>query len=141
MDFNGHYHYYAAALAARIFLGVLFFFQGYDAVFRVKIKNVIKTFESGFSQNGIPSTFTVAASWFTSFSALLGGALLIPGLFIYPALFLLSLNLIIAAIGFGINTPVWDTRHVFPRLVLVLFLLIVPELWHTFSIDYLITKF
>lgn len=141
MDYNSHYHYYAAVFIARVFLGLLFFFQGYDAVFRVKIKNIIHTFENGFSQNGIPSAFTIAASWFTSISALIGGALLIPGLYNYAALSLLGLNLLIAAIGFGINVPVWDTRHVFPRLILLIFLLIVPQSWHVFSLDYFIYKF
>lgn len=140
MEIISQYHYVAASLIARVFLGCLFFFQGYDAVFKVKIKHVIATFEDEFFQKGIPRFFTVLAAWFTSCTELIGGLLLIPGIFVYPALYLLGLNLVIAAIGFGINTPVWDTRHVFPRLALILFLLAIPQSWNTASLDLLFFK-
>ncbi len=140
MEILSQYHYIGASLIARVFLGCLFFFQGYDAVFKVKIKHVIGTFEDEFSQKGIPKFLTVLAVWFTSCTELIGGFLLIIGLFEYPVLCLLGINLIIAAIGFGINTPMWDTRHVFPRLVLVLFLLVIPQSWNTASLDLLFFK-
>lgn len=140
MEIINQYHYTVASLIARVFLGCLFFFQGYDAVFKVKIKNVIGTFEDAFSQKGIPKFLTVLAAWFTSCTELIGGILLIVGLFEYPALYLLGLNLIVAAIGFGINTPVWDTRHVFPRLALIIFLLVVPQSWNSASLDLLLFK-
>jgi uncharacterized membrane protein YphA (DoxX/SURF4 family) len=137
MEIINQYHYIAAAFIARVFLGCLFFFQGYDAVFNVKVKNVINTFENDFANNGIPRFLTVIASWFTCLSGLIGGALLILGLFEYAALYLLGMNLIVAAVGFGINTPVWDTRHVFPRLLLTIFLLTIPRSWDTISLDHL----
>lgn len=140
MDVLSQYHYHAAALLARILLGCLFFFQGYDAVFNVRVRTVIATFENRFAHHGIPRFLTVAGSWFTSLSALTGGALLIAGIFKYAALYLLSLNLVVAAIGFGINIPVWDTRHVFPRLALLLLLLLLPESWDTLSFDHLFFK-
>lgn len=140
MEIISQYHYSAASLLARVFLGCLFFFQGYDAVFRVKIKHVIGTFEDEFFQKGIPRFLTVMAAWFTSCTELIGGFLLILGLFEYPVLYLLGLNLIVAAIGFGINTPVWNTRHVFPRLVLILFLLAIPQSWNSASLDLLLFK-
>jgi uncharacterized membrane protein YphA (DoxX/SURF4 family) len=140
MDIINQYHYIIAAFIARVFLGCLFFFQGYDAVFNVKIRNIISTYENDFANNGIPRFMTVMASWFTSLSALTGGALLILGLFEYAALYLLSINLIVAAVGFGINTPVWDTRHVFPRLLLTIFLLALPQSWNTISLDHLLFK-
>jgi putative oxidoreductase len=135
-----HYHCLFAALLARVFLGCLFFFQGYDAVFKVKIKNVVETFEDEFSKSRIPKSLIVFASWFTSYTELIGGALLILGLFQYAALCLLGINLLIAAIGFGINVPMWNTRHVFPRLILILFLLIVPQSWNVASLDTLFFK-
>lgn len=140
MENIGLWHQIVAIFTARIFLGLLFFFQGYDSVFKIKIKNVISTYQSSFSNNGIPKYFTIAASWFTSCSALIGGLFLIIGAFEYCCLYLLAINLILTAIGFGINTPMWDTRFVFPRLVLLLVLLIVPQAWHSWSIDSLIFK-
>lgn len=135
MEIINQYHDVFAAFIARVFLGCLFFFQGYDAVFNIKIENVIETFENEFSKKGIPKFFIVFAVWFTSYTELIGGALLIVGLFQYAALYLLGINLLIAAIGFGINTAMWDLRHVFPRLALILFLLIIPQSLNTISLD------
>ena len=140
MEIINQYHGVAAVFIARVFLGCLFFFQGYDAVFNVKIKNVIATFEAGFENKGIPKFLTAVASWFTCYTELIGGALLILGLFEYGALYLLGLNLIVAAIGFGINTPMWDTKYVPPRLLLILILLFVPQSWSVLSLDHLIFK-
>jgi putative oxidoreductase len=135
MDCLNQYHYLLAGLFARVFLGILFFLQGYDAVVNVGVKNVIGTFKDEFEKHGIPKYLTVCAVWFTAWSELIGGALLILGLFEYLALYLLGLNLVIAAIGFGINTPMWDTRHVLPRLLLILFLLVIPQEWNALSLD------
>jgi putative oxidoreductase len=132
------YHETAAVLIARIFLGMLFFFQGYDAVFNVKVSNVILTFEQSFREKGLPRFFTVTGSWFTSLTELGCGMLLILGLFTYPALYLLGANLLFAAFGFSFNSPVWDTKYVMPRLMLLLFLLIVPASWNVWGLDQLI---
>ena len=140
MEFCNQYHQVAAVFIARVFLGFLFFFQGYDAVFKIKMKNVIETYQTTFHNMGIPNSLTAVASVFTSFSELVCGFLLIIGLFEYAALFLLGINLIIAVIGFGIDTPLWDTRFVLPRLLLLIFLLVVPSSWNTWSLDALIFK-
>jgi uncharacterized membrane protein YphA (DoxX/SURF4 family) len=134
------HHEAIAVFIVRVFLGLLFFFQGYDAVFHVKVKYVIQAYENSFSNKGIPRFLTVCGSWFTSCVELLGGLLLILGLFEYPVLYLLGLDLIIASIAFGIATPMWDMRFVFPRLALLIFLLIVPSSWHLWSLDSLLLK-
>lgn len=135
------YHHEGAALIARLFLGSLFLFQGYDAVFRVKVRNVIGTFEPVFSRNGIPRILTVSAAWYTSCTALVCGALLVAGLLKYPALYLLGANLVVASIGFGIDRPMWDTRHALPRLALLLLLLIIPADWDKLSLDHLLFNY
>lgn len=129
------YHETAAVTIARIFLGFLFFFQGYDAVFKIGLLNVQKTFREGFDKKPIPRFFIDFASWYTSLSELIGGTLLIFGLFETYALYLLGINLIIAGIGFGITNPLWDVRNVFPRLLLLLTLLFTPYQWHQWSLD------
>jgi uncharacterized membrane protein YphA (DoxX/SURF4 family) len=138
MEIIDQYHQIAAITLARVFLGILFFFQGFDAVFKIKIRNVIQTYQSTFTNKGIPQFFIAFGAWFTSCSALVFGFLLVIGLFEYIALYILSVNIIIAAIGFSINTPMWDMRFVFPRLVLIILLLLVPEAWNTFSLDHLL---
>lgn len=138
MEAITQYHEVAAVFIARVFLGLLFFFQGYDAVFNIKIRNIIDTYQNSFANKGIPKFLTVCGSWFTSYVELIFGFLLVVGLFEYYALYLLGLNLIIASIAFGIITPMWDMRFVFPRLALLIFLLLVPGSWNMWSLDNLI---
>jgi uncharacterized membrane protein YphA (DoxX/SURF4 family) len=140
MEFINQYHQEAAALIARVLLGVLFFFQGYDAIFNIGMRNVITAYKGSFSNKQIPGGLIAMASWFTSLTEFICGGLLILGLMQYPALYLLGINLIVAAIGFGMNTPMWDTKYVLPRLLLLLFLLCIPAHWDIFSIDHLVLK-
>lgn len=135
MEIFNEQHFFAGTFIARVFLGCLFFFQGYDAVFKIKVKNVISTYQNSFTNSGIPISVTVLASWFTCYTELICGALLILGLYHYVALYLLGINLIIAAIGFGITNPMWDSRYVMPRLVLLLLLLFIPREYNAWSID------
>lgn len=138
MEEISQYHIYVAVSIARIFLGLLFLFQGIDAIFNIGLKEVTATYQAGFSNKRIPKQLTRAAAWYTSYTELIGGALLILGLWQYPALYCLGINLLIAALGFGIVTPLWDVRHVWPRLSLVLFLLLVPTEWFKWSLDALL---
>ncbi len=131
-------HEIVATSIARIFLGLLFFFQGYDAVINIKIKNVITTYEPTFENKGVPKFITICGVWYTSYSELIGGCLLTLGLFEYCALYLLGINLLVASVAFSINSPMWDMRFVFPRLVLLLFLLLVPRSWNVWTLDNLI---
>lgn len=64
--------------------------------------------------------------------------MLILGLFQYPALILLGINLLMVAVAFGLNTAMWDTKYVLPRLILLLLLLIAPPAWDEWSLDVLI---
>jgi putative oxidoreductase len=124
-----------AGFIARVFLGFLFFFQGYDALFNVKIKNVVETYSDAFAYKGIPRFITITGAWYTSLIEFIGGLLLILGVFQHYTLYLLGLDLILASIAFGISKPMWDMRFVFPRLVLLLFLLVIPNSWNTISLD------
>ena len=93
-----------------------------------------------FFKKGIPKFLTVFGSYFTSYVELIGGALLIIGLFEYSALYLLGVNLLLVNIAFGIANPMWDMKFVSPRIALLLFLLITPATWHMWTIDNLIFK-
>ena len=133
-----NHHQEIGVFIARVILGILFFYQGYDAVFNLKIKTIIITYQNSFSNKGIPKLITACGAWFTSYSGLIGGFMLIFGFYEYVALYLLALNLLVASFAFSVNNPLWDTKHVLIRLLLLLFLLIVPVSWHTYSIDNLI---
>ncbi|MGV3609616.1 MAG: DoxX family membrane protein [Fluviicola sp.] len=141
MELISHYHYIAGITIARIFIGFLFLFQGYDALFHIGLKEVTNTYHDRFRLKGIPRALTALAAGFTSYSAFICGVLLVLGFFETIALYILGVNLLIAGIGFGINEPLWDTRNVFPRMVLVLLLLLTPLEWHSLSLDQLVFKF
>ncbi|TAL63292.1 MAG: DoxX family protein [Bacteroidetes bacterium] len=131
-----HNHEIAGALIARVFLGLLFFFQGFDAVFRVKISGVLQTIEDPLSRIGLPRFFIVSGAYFTSYVELIGGFFLIIGFAKYYAMYLLGIDLVIASIAFGIVKPMWDMQYAFPRLALLIFLLMIPSQWDVISVDY-----
>jgi uncharacterized membrane protein YphA (DoxX/SURF4 family) len=135
METITHHHFVAGTTIARVFLGFLFFFQGYDAIFGIGIKKVIGTYKDGFGQKRIPAFLIGSAAIYTSYTEFICGFFLLFGLFTYPALYLLGINLIVAAIGFGLTTPLWDSRFVLPRLLLLLLLLLVPADWQAWSLD------
>jgi putative oxidoreductase len=126
-----------AVLVARIFLGVLFFLQGFDKVFRVKISQVIETIHSPLQARGVPNFFSIVGAYFTSYVELICGTLLIIGFCKYYCMYLLGIDMVFVAIAFGVVEPMWDMRHIFPRLALLIFLLLVPSEWDVISVDYL----
>jgi uncharacterized membrane protein YphA (DoxX/SURF4 family) len=130
-------HETAAALLARVFLGMLFFLQGYDKVFRVGVKNVIETIHTPLESKGIPNLVSKTGAYFTSYVELICGGLLIIGFIKYYSLYLLGIDVLFAAFAFGIVEPMWDMRHIFPRLLLIIILLLLPSQWDRISVDYL----
>lgn len=136
MNFSMHGREMDVAFIARVFLGLLFFLQGYDKVFRVGIKQVIETFHSSLSSKGVPNFFTVFGVYFTSYVELICGAFLTIGFVKYYCLYLLGFDLLFAAFAFGMIEPIWDMKHIFPRLALLLFLMIIPSQWDVVSVDY-----
>lgn len=125
-----------AMFIARMFLGLLFFFQGLDAVFNIKLKGVIQAIEQPLAEKGVPRFMIMLGAYYTSYVELIAGFCLIIGFAKYYALYLLGLDLLIAAIAFGIIKPMWDMQYVFPRLALLLFFLVAPSEWDVLSVDY-----
>lgn len=130
--------YQIAEALLRVFCGVIFLYQGYDKLFKVKIKGVTEAFQINAQKNNVPPFLLTAAAIFTSVVEFFGGLLLILGLFKTTALTLLGIDIIVVGIAFSMLEPVWDMRHVFPRLVMVVVLLILPKEWEVLSLDYLI---
>lgn len=124
-----------AAFTARVFLGLLFFFQGYDKVFKLKITGVVRAFEQPYRQTRLPLFFLQAGAVLTSFIELVGGLMLILGIFKYAALYILAFDLLIATAALSLMNPMWDLKFSFPRLVLILFLLIIPPEWDQWMIE------
>jgi len=124
----------------RVILGILFFFQGYDKVFKVKINGVIETFRYELGPIKVPGFILTLTAWFTSYAELICGSLLILGLFKTYALYILGIDLILVAGAFSLIKPMWDMQLLFPRLILLGILLYLPSEWDALSIDFLISK-
>jgi len=125
-----------AMFIARVFLGMLFFFQGADAVFKIKIKGVLEEIQQPLADKGVPAFLIAAGAYYTSYIELIGGFFLIIGFVKYYALYLLGLDLLFASLAFGMLKPMWDMRFVFPRLALLVFFLIAPAEWDVLSVDH-----
>jgi putative oxidoreductase len=129
-----------AFAAVRIFVGMLFLFQGHQKLFIVKVDEVLQTYKPLLQQKGIPEIIIVAGIWVTSTAEFLFGLLLILGLFTQLSLYVLTIDVLLASAAFGIMRPMWDMQFVFPRLVSLIFLLLAPIQWNIFSLDLLISK-
>ena len=120
----------------RMFTGILFFFQGYDKVFKVKISGVVDNFLEDAEHLHIHKPLVTIVTYFTSFIELVGGSLLIVGLFTNYALLALGFDLVLVCFAFSIIRPMWDMQYVFPRLLLIGFLLFLPNEYTKIALDY-----
>lgn len=135
------FKYYIVEAIPRIFCGVIFLFQGYDKLFNIKINGLIEVFALESKKRQVPKFLLGFMAVFTSVVEFVGGLLLIVGLFKNVVLTLFGLDLIFVAIAFSYMNPVWDMKHVYPRLILVLTLFVMPNDWNYFSLDHLIAHF
>lgn len=125
-----------AILLARLVLGALFFLQGYDKVFRLGLKATGDSVENAMHQTGLPAGFVRGITVISSLAELICGLLLLAGLFVYPALTILGLDILLVVFAMGLREPLWDMRYVWPRLILILLLFFVHESYDHFSLDY-----
>ena len=135
-----NYNEIAVALILRVFLGILFVAQGYDKVFKIKIKGVYETFEVPMRPKNIPHFLLKLSAFFTSYAELIGGLCLIVGIFKFYILYLLGFDLLLVSIAMAMLNPMWDMQFVFPRLVILIALLLIPPAWDIISLDYFLTK-
>jgi len=122
-------------LIVRLFCGIIFLFQGYDKLFVVKIKGVVSLFQHDAGKKRIPLFMQYGIAYYTSAMEFFGGILLILGLVKNYVLVLLGFDVILVAVAFSVLEPVWDMRHVFPRLLIISVLLVMPEEWSRFTLD------
>jgi len=130
-----------AIFFARCLLGILFIFQGIDAVFNIGVGKVAMVYKQELGNIKLPNWLIYTGAYFTSFVQLFGGACLIVGIgtaAIYP---LLAVDLLIACVGFSLINPMWDMRFVFPRLILLLLLMLLPMHSDLYSFDHFLCSF
>jgi len=120
----------------RAILGILFFFQAYDIIFRIGIKHSCDTICNECRAKNIPDWFSRMSLILSTYIELIGGFLLILGLLKSYILVVLGLNLIMVTLGFSYLRGLWDMNHVFPRLVLLIVLFVIPTEWDIWTLDF-----
>ena len=122
----------------RVLAGIIFLMQGYGKVFTWSVPKVYEMFFKNFESTFLPKWLIVAAACYTSCIELAGGLLLVIGLFRKYALYLLAIDLLIVSFGHGLLEPIWDLSHVIPRAILLAALMLLPEQWDKWNLDYLV---
>src|SRR5690348_9879805 len=124
-------------LLVRVVLGMLFFMQGFDKLFRIKIAAVIDATSTPGMERMFGKNILKAAAGLSSWVELLAGALLMLGFQREAALIFLAADMLVIGIIFTLMKPMWDMQFYFPRLAMLVFLAIVPPGWDTWSIDWM----
>jgi len=124
-----------ALFLLRTVTGVIFFFQGYDKIFNIKIKNVVATFQEPIDKTYIPNLLLKPFAWITSWAEVIGGLMLIFGLMVDFGLLILSVDMLLVAIAFSSIKPMWDMQYYFPRFIFLLLIMLLPAEWDQWKLD------
>ena len=127
-------------LIVRVILGILFFFQGYDKLFRMKVSGVISYFQEETIGKNIPGWLLATSAWYTSLVEFIGGGLLIIGLLKSWSLYALGIDMVLVCAAFSLLKPMWDMQLLFPRLVMLAVMLYFPLEMDCWSLDYWIRQ-
>lgn len=130
----------AGLMFLRTLLGIIFFMQGFGKVVTFTVPKVYQMFFKEFENTFLPGWLIKGTAYYTSYIELIGGFLLIIGLFRKQVLYLLSLDLLVVSFGHGLREPIWDLQHVFPRAVLLATLFLLPGEWDIWNSDSLRKK-
>lgn len=127
-------------LIARLLLGIIFFMQGYGKVFTWKVEDVFERFFKPFTTYHLSEPFLRVIAYYTSYTELIAGFLLIIGLFRNVSLYVLGSVLVIVSFGHGLASPIWPLDDVLFRFMLLAFLLWMPDEQDVWRMDRLIWK-
>ena len=124
-------------LTVRLILGFIFLMQGFGKVFTWGVENVYNMdFFYGTYKDILPEYVIKSTAYYTSYIELIAGFLVVIGLKRNYALYLLASVLVIVTFGHGLIDPIWDLSHVMYRTILLVALLLLPQDWDKFSVDY-----
>lgn len=124
----------------RALLGIIFLMQGYGKVFSFGVSKVYEMFFKEFENIFLPKWIIIATAYYTSYIEMIGGFLLLIGLFRKYAMYLLAIDLLIVSFGHGLIEPIWDLQHVMPRAILLASLFLLPAEWDKWNMDLLVSK-
>ena len=128
-----------AVLFARLVLGLIFFMAGMYKVFTLTPIGHAQRWFLPYRDTFLPIWSLWAAGVTIPFVELIAGALLLIGLWIRPSLLALGTVLVVVTFGHLLKEPLYPFHeHVIPRLILLLFILVVPAADDRFSADHLL---
>src|SRR5215813_6135111 len=130
-----------ALLFARLVLGLIFFMAGFWKTFQLGPLEHARKYFLPFSDTFLPTWSLWAVGVVIPVVELVAGGLVILGLRTREAL--VSLGFVLAIVTFGhlLKQPLYEFHtHVIPRLVLLLFVLVMPREDDAFSIDRLVKR-
>ena len=135
---NTELNFSIGMLLLRVTGGMLFFFQGYDKVYKVGVKQVVETFNDPFQKTPLPRFMLKPMVLISSYLEMICGLLLAFGLFRDVALYLLAADLAAVALMFSAMKAMWDMQFFFPRFIMILLLLLLPSATDQFCLDNLL---
>ncbi|MCH8822917.1 MAG: DoxX family protein [Planctomycetes bacterium] len=129
-----------AIFTTRWVLGLIFFIAGWWKCFEMTPKGHAEQFFIGqFDSTWIPHWLLWAIGTSIPVLELLAGLLVCLGLLRIVAYVTLGAILVTVTYGHLLLEPLYDTTgHIFPRLVLLVFVLVAPRAYDVLSLDYLI---
>lgn len=130
-----------ALLFARLVLGLIFFMAGVWKVFQLGPIEHARKYFLPYTDTFLPVWSLWAVGVIVPFIELIAGAMVLLGLRTRAAL--VSLGFVLALVTFGhlLKEPLYEFHtHVIPRLVLLLFILLMPREDDRFSMDYLLFR-
>lgn len=128
-------------LFARLVLGLIFFMAGAWKLFRLGPLEHARKYFLPFSETFLPVWSLWAVGVAVPFIEFLAGGMVIIGLRTREALISLGFVLVIVTFGHLLQSPLYEFHtHVIPRLVLLLFVLVLPREDDRFSVDYLLKR-
>lgn len=130
----------AGILFTRMLLGIIFLMQGFGKIFSFTVPKVYNMFFKDFETTFLPRPVLWATAYYTSYVEMIGGLLLVIGLFRSCAMYLLAIDLLIVSFGHGLMEPIWDLSYVMPRAFLLIILFLAPQDWDKWNADKLQKK-
>lgn len=126
-----------AVFIARLHLGLLFLLPGVFRVFQLgPIEHARRFFVEPYADTILPTWSLWLTGMAVPFTELVAGVLLLIGLWRGPVLVILGLELAMLTFGHLLVDPFWAMHsHVFPRLALVLFLLVIGPSGDRYALD------
>ena len=125
-----------AVLFARVVLGLIFFQAGVWKVFVLTPAGHARKWFLPFADTFLPVWSLWAMGVTIPFAELIGGFLVLVGLFTTAGLSMLGAVLCVVTFGHLLHEPLYAFHeHVIPRLALTLLVLALPRSWDRFSLD------